>query len=181
LPLYQIHADNLPYNSPDRSYASNPYSLNPTNELFAQTMKTVLTCTGAGDYLFSQIKGITNDLLAKSKKGAGDFSSTISKTSNLVSTAGGNNMNTEEIEKLLEAGNQKSDDANRILEKEQKQAACLNSIAYTLAKQNLSSMQNSMMNWVQTGFKGDPFYIRDVDSYTGSISKNILKSSKQLC
>lgn len=51
---------------------------------------------------------------------------------------------------------------------------CINGIAITLAKNQLTAMTKYTMNWVNTGFNGDPFFIRNVDSFITSIEDKIL-------
>ena len=50
---------------------------------------------------------------------------------------------------------------------------CLNGLAYTLAKNQLTSMTRSTMNWVNTGFDGNPFFVRNMDSFLNSITTEI--------
>lgn len=46
---------------------------------------------------------------------------------------------------------------------------CLNGIAYAVAKNTLQQVTNKTLNWVNTGFNGNPLYVRDVNSYLQSI------------
>ncbi|MCC6323203.1 hypothetical protein IT400_00240 [Candidatus Nomurabacteria bacterium] len=47
---------------------------------------------------------------------------------------------------------------------------CLNGIAYTLAKQQLAKMTQVTINWINSGFNGNPLYIYDRESYFQSIA-----------
>lgn len=53
---------------------------------------------------------------------------------------------------------------------------CLNGIAYKVAKQQLASMTNSIVKWVNTGFGGDPLFIRDRDSFFKKIGTDSLQT-----
>lgn len=53
---------------------------------------------------------------------------------------------------------------------------CLNGIAYSLAKAQLAKMTQITVNWINSGFEGDPLYIRDRESYFQSIADGQLLS-----
>lgn len=46
---------------------------------------------------------------------------------------------------------------------------CLDKAAYALAQQALSQMTTKTLNWVNTGFDGNPLYVRDINSYLKSV------------
>ncbi len=46
---------------------------------------------------------------------------------------------------------------------------CYDRIAYTVSQAALSQLSNKTLNWVNTGFGGNPFYVRDIDSFLTSI------------
>ncbi len=47
---------------------------------------------------------------------------------------------------------------------------CLNGVAYAVAKGLLQQVTNKALNWVNTGFNGNPLYVRDIDSYLKTVS-----------
>lgn len=51
-----------------------------------------------------------------------------------------------------------------------KREQCLNGVAYGVAKNLLQNLSNKTINWAKTGFNGNPFYVRDIDSYMKSVS-----------
>ncbi len=53
---------------------------------------------------------------------------------------------------------------------------CMDSIAYALAKTLLAKMTDSIINWINSGFDGNPFYIGD----TGSFFRNVIRDELQL-
>lgn len=53
---------------------------------------------------------------------------------------------------------------------------CLDAIGYALAKTLLAQMTDSIINWINGGFDGNPFYIGD----TGSFFKNVIRDELQL-
>jgi hypothetical protein len=56
-----------------------------------------------------------------------------------------------------------------------KREECINGIAYALAKNQLTKMTRDAVNWVNTGFNGDPMYVREMTSFTNSLEKNVLE------
>ncbi len=75
-------------------------------------------------------------------------------------------------------GNRDLEDSTDEIEKEEKKATkreqCLNGAAYAVAKTALQKLSDKTLNWVNSGFRGNPFYIRDIDSYLGSIKDEAL-------
>ncbi len=67
----------------------------------------------------------------------------------------------------------------KALDQQKKQAKkenCLDGIAYSMAKNVLQQVSNKTLNWVNTGFDGNPLYVRDIDSYLRSIRDQKLQS-----
>lgn len=52
---------------------------------------------------------------------------------------------------------------------------CLDAIGYALAKTLLAKLTDSIINWINNGFDGNPFYIGD----SGSFFKNVIKDELQ--
>lgn len=52
---------------------------------------------------------------------------------------------------------------------------CMDGIAWALAKTLLAKLTDSIINWINTGFDGNPFYIGD----SGSFFKNVIKDELQ--
>ncbi len=48
--------------------------------------------------------------------------------------------------------------------------SCLNGVAYAIAKSLLQQVTNKTLSWVNTGFNGNPLYVRDIDSYLKTVS-----------
>lgn len=70
----------------------------------------------------------------------------------------------------------KDDPLKKQAEKQAKKENCLDGIAYAMAKNTLQQVSNKTLNWVNTGFDGNPLYIRDIDSYLKSIRDQKLDS-----
>ncbi len=57
-----------------------------------------------------------------------------------------------------------------------KTSQCLNGIAYAVAKNTLAQITNKTLNWVNTGFNGNPLYVQNVGSYLNSIKNQQIAS-----
>lgn len=65
------------------------------------------------------------------------------------------------------------------LKKQNNTTYCLNGIAYAVAKNMLQQVTNRTLSWINTGFNGNPFYVRDIDSYLKSVRDEKLASFLQ--
>ncbi|HTH93573.1 MAG TPA: hypothetical protein VL576_03795 [Candidatus Paceibacterota bacterium] len=61
----------------------------------------------------------------------------------------------------------------------EQKAACLDGIAYVLSQQVLQQITNRTLRWANTGFGGNPLYIRDIDSYLLSVRNQQISSFLQ--
>ncbi len=61
------------------------------------------------------------------------------------------------------------------LEQQKFKETCLDKIAYNVAKQSLSKTTARTLNWVNTGFGGNPFYVVNQNAYFKSIADEQIK------
>jgi hypothetical protein len=61
-------------------------------------------------------------------------------------------------------------------EKANTREECLNGLAYRVAKFALAKLTEQTVNWINTGFNGDPFFVRDPESYFKSIADQEINS-----
>lgn len=57
---------------------------------------------------------------------------------------------------------------------------CLNGIAKTLARNQLTSMTRDTMNWVTSGLNGDPMYVRNIDTFMGRMTDDIMMKELEM-
>ena len=62
-------------------------------------------------------------------------------------------------------------------EAQRKMEQCFNGIAYTLAKNQLTSMARYAITWVNTGFGGDPFFVTNTQDLLNSIESRVLNEA----
>ena len=53
---------------------------------------------------------------------------------------------------------------------------CLDGIAITLAKNQLTAMTRSAVNWVNSGYGGNPFFVQSMTNLTNGIERNVLET-----
>jgi hypothetical protein len=54
---------------------------------------------------------------------------------------------------------------------------CFDGIAIALAKNQLTAMTKSTMNWVNTGYQGNPFFVQNMTALTNGLQKSITQDS----
>lgn len=181
---------------------NNPYKLTTDALLNPKTMMAVVGCTGIVDKVSTAatnfLKNSLNKVMySKALKLIGKETiekycaqgKAIAKTAvSGAPTILGNGVDSAAIQVAIEemglcnnTDNTKDRAAileiqktNAILDATKKREECFNGLAYTLAKNQLTSMTQETMNWVNTGFKGDPLYVQNITSLTRSIEKNVL-------
>ncbi len=57
---------------------------------------------------------------------------------------------------------------------------CLDGIAITLAKNQLTAMTRSAMNWVNSGYGGNPFFVQNMRNFTNSIERNVIETGTDI-
>jgi hypothetical protein len=70
----------------------------------------------------------------------------------------------------------KSETNDKKLEEIKKKETCLDAIANTLAKQALAQVTNKTLAWINTGLDGNPFYVKNIDSFLGDIKNQQVRS-----
>jgi hypothetical protein len=57
---------------------------------------------------------------------------------------------------------------------------CFDGIAITLAKNQLTAMTRSAVNWVNTGYGGNPFFVQSMTNLTNNLERNVLETGKDI-
>jgi len=195
---YAANNNGLNWDNPNKS-GDNPYKLSTDTILNSQTMMQVVGCTGIVDkvttYTTDFLKNQANKLIQKIWKQKGvDAAKTKScdavKAAITSALAGIPNVtySTALVDKIdckniqftkdgdatiaIEQGNAKEEAAR-------KREECFNGLAYTLAKNQLTSMTRETVNWVNSGFNGNPMYVQNITSLTNSIEKGVLETGTE--
>ncbi len=192
-----IAANELNWENPNKN-GNNPYRFKATDVLSSPLIMQVVGCTGAVDRVSGAIMSFVRGDKAneKLKKAAKERIVAAAVESCKASKKGGKatvipiiNMNWAEFVNEVDCKPiQKTQDGKTIdelIELRQDQQAtkirdeCFSGIAITLAKNQLTSMTRYTMNWINTGFNGDPMYVQNITSLTNNIERNILEKSYQ--
>lgn len=120
------------------------------------------TITGGVSSLFKKSKKLAQTQIVAANKAGGGTGGT--GTEQAVS----DDKAREELRKQTES-----------LEKQTQRENCLNGVAYQIAKGLLAQTVQRTVSWISTGFNGNPFYVRDVDSYLKSIRDQKVSSFLQ--
>ncbi len=162
----------------DTDTGENPYAFNVTN--IEEAIPAVLGCTG----LVSKVKGALNDLIDPEK--AADFVNSlddndyINQTEDALEGIGqeATSVPTDNaaLEKKTSEIKKKEDQIKKEAENAKFREECINGVAYSLAKNQLKSITEKTVNWINSGFNGDPLFVRDQDSYFDSLGKETLRS-----
>ncbi len=186
----------LNWENPNSTGQSNPYRFKFTDVVNSQTMVQVVGCTGVVNKVSEAIMGLFQSDAFKEQveeKAEEVFRKYCATLKISAGTAAGgapmvdinDGVLTEEMQcMLLETADEKTQKQLIKSYKQQKQEnfreECLNGIAITLAKNQLTSMTRSTMNWVATGFGGDPMYVRNMQSFIGSLEDRIVNEELEL-
>jgi len=190
-------ADELNWENPNKN-GDNPYKISTDAILNSQTLMQVVGCTGLVDKVSGAVTGflskaatnaLTKIFKTKAKEKAKIASCTaVKKGLNLsfanIDAAGTNYtpayiesidcnklLNMTDEDALIQA--QQAADAQKATETRE---ACFNGLAYTLAKNQLTSMTRQTVSWVNSGLGGNPLYVQNMRSLTNSIERNVIET-----
>lgn len=187
----QASAAALNWENPNKN-GNNPYKFKVSDVFNSQLMMQVVGCTGIVDKVSSTITGlfqkklnvqtlqqkvdIVEQVCAKGIDAAGFVSAISDKVGTNMTTAIKTSKFCDETNIAKMSETQKADmyDQAQSRASEQTKTQCLDGIAYTLAKNQLTSMTRYAMNWVNSGFSGDPMYVQNVTSFINSIENEVI-------
>lgn len=189
--LSQAYAAKLDYDNPNKSSGSNPYRFKTSDYLNSDLIMQVVGCSGKLDKISNSIANFAMDLTTEEgrkeiKTKVCSINKKVSVISGVVIGSATTGGGYQEIAKLMQCGevtqteNSTQEEIElerlRIAQEEKEREECFNGIAITLARNQLTSMTRYTMNWVNTGFNGDPMYIRDITSFTNNLERNVLET-----
>lgn len=133
---------------------------------------SIAGCTNAGGKITNALSDLTGNLFPNKDGGLQNAGRSAGKAVEKAFGIGGISKGTGGVSSVP------VNDSSVVTEqkKSNKKESCLDALAYTLAKQSLSQVTNKTLNWVNTGFGGNPFYVRDMDSFLHSIEKETFRT-----
>lgn len=196
-----IGGEKLNWENPNKS-GNNPYKFKLTDSLNSKLIMDVIGCTGVVNKVSGAITGFaqkqSNEIMDKLKKRAAEKATQagikgVGIGAASTATSPGSQAGTgvadvivgttdDVVTKPTEDSSLKKaqDETNAKLAAQSKREECLNGIAFTLAKNQLTAMTRSTMNWIATGFNGDPMYVQNANSFMNSITSSILEKEISL-
>lgn len=140
---------------------SGQFSMNMNNIMQSGVLTALIGCTG----IVSKVEKSINKLFGIGK----DTASTAAKTAAAKATS----VPTYDIFTQMSV-----DTAKTNITTEQKSDAfreeCLNGVAFAFAKMQLAYITQKTVNWINTGYAGDPFYVRNQVSFFEQLKKEQL-------
>lgn len=112
----------------------------------------------------------------------GKISTGLSALTKNLSGSGTQNSDSSGISSISGANGSVPTSDSKALEKLQaaeKKENCLDGVAYALGQKSLQQVTNKTINWVNTGFGGNPLYVRDAQSFLSSIENDQVRSFLQ--
>jgi hypothetical protein len=203
IPIVPVSAatKGLDWENPNKN-GQNPYKFKLKNAVSAEMLTQVVGCTGVVDKVSSALSGLGKSITSGAGKDAiqkgkdsilkAKIASQIKqcKASKDTATAGGQIIQNVDVTEAVidiinckEITNVKDAEALKETQKVLAEAKaqrmtteCLNGIAIQLARNQLTAMTRYTMNWVNSGFSGDPMYVRNITSFTGNLERNVLET-----
>lgn len=146
----------------------SPYSFNYSNIFTSGVIGSVIGCTGIANTISRAITGLLNP--AKLGADAVGLVDTVAGKAFGVPGSGGRVPVTDA------ALTDKAKDTNKIASDAESRTACLNGIAYQLAKRQLADITAKTVSWINGGYMGDPMYILSSPSYMQTIANQEIRS-----
>ncbi len=154
------------------------YELNINN--ITEAIPAVIGCTG----IVNKVEKRLTSMLSPSSKSPSNYvyGTGASKPTEVDGQVPGQeffgdgyqNVPTTEASAGKIATNTKS--ADEKLAQDKLREECINGIAFSLAKIHLNKITDITVNWINSGFEGDPLYVRDRESYFKSLAEGNLTS-----
>lgn len=160
----------LDYDNPNKN-GDNPYKVSLNGIITSGLLTSLVGCTGIVDKVAKVTTQFAQNLLtSKAAKAKLEADLNREKLNAVPDTS---------VEATL-AGQKQQDKQSERDQAREFTNNCINGIATTLIKNQLTAMTKYTMNWINSGFSGDPLYVRDVNSFMDSLTIEILRKENSL-
>lgn len=204
LPIHAAENKSM-YSNPNQNSSKNPYKFKVSDVVSSGLLTSVIGCTGVvnkvATWMSSMVQSPAKILeMAKAEsekikeqliatcaaiKGAAELAGqiipSIGGTAKPVGTAFENeeycrsqmlSMDDKALAKAVE------EEKARMVRDYKEQ--CFDGIAITLAKNQLTAMTRSAMNWVNSGYGGNPFFVQNMQRLTYNLEKNVIETGANI-
>jgi hypothetical protein len=185
LPTVTQAATKLDWDNPSKN--GNTYKVPLAKSLTdPKMMMSVIGCSGnlASTLILDKAKDLVTWLKQRAKEKAVIKACQVAKKSAVAGVAAAPNLSLTDIAltadcKVIQktesaTADKKLDEIKTEIKKSNTLEQCLNGIAFKLAQDQLTAMTKYTMNWVNSGFGGDPLYVRNVNSFMNNMTDDIL-------
>ncbi len=189
------------YSNPNQYNSNDPYKFKVSDVVNSQILTSVVGCTGVVNKVAKwmstilqspeQIAQIARDEIDKKKEqlkaacssvkaGIEAVAGGIPTVNDMVKPADTTLAKTPTCQDRIDATSDKLiraaiDQENATRARDFKEQ-CFDGIAITLAKNQLTAMTRSAMNWVNSGFGGNPFFVQNMQHMTYNLEKNVINT-----
>jgi len=192
------------YANPNQSNEKNPYKFKVSDVVNSSLLTNVVGCTGVVNKVstwmmkFVQSPAKQAEMMvekvenfrAQLKASCASTKATVQATAGAIPTV--NDLVTPittaiskmKIKKIKACMDQVDSTDDKVLAAQIKQnqkdaeerykEQCFDGIAITLAKNQLTAMTRSAVNWVNSGYGGNPFYVQNMNNFTNNQKKSLL-------
>jgi hypothetical protein len=188
-----LHADaattGLNWTNPNKT--GNTYKFNPLSAVNSQLIMQVVGCSGVVDkvtnaitnlYANSDLKTNIDEFEAaavvtacNASKGAAQW--VVGMIGKDLAASVGTMIDCKAVTQTKDPAQLKAIiDVAKKAEAARKTTECYNGIAMTLAKNQLTDMTRYTMNWINSGFNGNPMYVQNITSLTNNVEKGVLEN-----
>lgn len=187
-PYETFGAEKLNWNNPTKGGGPN-FKFNAAN--LSSSMVSVIGCTGLVNRLEKEVGSVVASIAKKridkmtTKAGlSGGKSAGLAAgaTASSPGSQAGISISNWIMKTLTETFPEKTTDSDA-KDRDERTAArneCLNGVAINLARNQLVEMTRATMEWVNTGFGGDPLYVRNMNKLMNSIENEIITAEMKL-
>ena len=188
-PYQTFGAEKLNWNNPTKGGAP-AFKFNAGN--ISSAMVSAIGCTNVVEKMVKTVGSVAANIAKTKAKRVAERAATKTlkatgvaagaTSTNPAGTMAGQSISDWLRETLSDVTAKKTTDPEL---KEQNAAAiarneCLNGVAVNLARKQLVEMTRTTMQWVNTGFNGDPLYVRNVNKLMNSIENEVLEAELKL-
>jgi hypothetical protein len=166
----------------DHPQGNIQYTLKASDIVNPSLFMSVIGCTGIVNKIAGAITNLLADLImTKAAKVARDQALESSKRAAVTSAVAASTLAAGTGNPAIAEGTISNypqfaptpveDDQKQI---DDKMTNCLNGIAIQLARNQLTAMTKATMNWITSGFNGDPFFVGEVNSFMDNLTDDII-------
>ncbi|HUC88860.1 MAG TPA: hypothetical protein VMR49_02410 [Candidatus Paceibacterota bacterium] len=176
----------------DHPNGSSPYKLKASDIANPEVFMSVVACTGIINTVAGAIQGLLTNLITvkapevakEADIRAGEVTSVTAGAAASTEVEGTGNTSLEQLaaetDKLLDEATIAQKFQDDQAQRDAQRTKCLDGIAIQLARNQLTKMTKDTMNWITTGFNGNPFFVGVADSFMNNLTNDIVQKETNI-